>query len=585
MINKTFNLTTDPWIKVIETDSGKERLVSLIDLFRNAQDYQRLAGEMQSQDLAILRFLLAILTTVYSRFDTEDEPYDWLTIDKNTMKVSQIVDDADQHELLDTWSKLYKSGHFTESVIKYLKLYYNRFCMFGEHPFYQVTESEFNQAVPAKKQIPTKEQIVKGKGAGRINIKQINRQISESGNTSTVFSPKSEKFKNTIKIDELVRWLIMYQNFTSVTDKTKIESTKEFSKSAGWLYKLNPVFAQGKTLFQTLMLNLILVQKDNDYQPQKPVWEYDDVPSYVAELKKQLLPQNLAELYTSWSRLFYIFWNQEQPIVFSAGIPTFDNANAFIEPMTTWRFDKKTNQYKPATRQLDSLGTTMWRNFGQYVKLQSFDDDTNYEPGIVTWLHRLDDKSIIPLNSQITLASATLISDGDSKSQLPVAEVYDDMSINANVLFDKNNSNFWPQRIEDTIEATKKVGSLYRDFAKNIATIRGYDKDIASKFANRMRGEFYESLNRPFKLWLSQLTNHDDRDQKIKIWYAQLANLVHIASDNTLQSSSSRDIRGIVRKDKNGKACKDKNGNIILDNIFTITNNLRYDTRKILNLQ
>jgi CRISPR system Cascade subunit CasA len=574
MINQTFNLTTDPWIKVIETDSGKERLVSLIDLFRNAQNYQQLAGEMRSQDLAILRFLLAILTTVYSRFDAEDEPYDWLTIDKNTMKVSQVVDDVDQHELLDTWSKLYKSGHFTESVTEYLKVYRNRFCMFGEHPFYQVTESEFNQAVPAEKR------IANGKRPGEVGIKQMNRQISESGNKLTVFSPKSKQVKNTIKIDELVRWLITYQNFTGVTDKTKVKSSKKFSNSAGWLYKLNPVFAQGKTLFQTLMLNLILVQDvqdDSNYQPQKPVWEYNDVSSYLAELNKQLVPQNLAELYTSWSRLLCIFWDQEQPIVFSAGIPTFDNANAFIESMTTWHFNKKTNQVKPATRRFDSLGTAMWRNFGQYVKLQNFDDDPNYEPGIVTWLHLLDDKTNIPLNSQITLASTTLVSDGNGNSQMPIAEVYDDMSINANVLFDKNNSNFWPQRIEDTIEATEKVGNMYRSFAKKIAAIRGYDKNIASKFADRMSGKFYESLNQPFKLWLSQLTNHDDRDQEIKIWYAQLARLVYIASDNMLQSSSSRDIRGIIRKDKNG--------NIILDNIFTITNNLRYKTRKTLNLQ
>jgi CRISPR system Cascade subunit CasA len=54
---------------------GNEQLVSLLDVFKNAQNYRQLAGEMKAQDLSILRFLLAILTTVYSRVDAR-----WRTI-------------------------------------------------------------------------------------------------------------------------------------------------------------------------------------------------------------------------------------------------------------------------------------------------------------------------------------------------------------------------------------------------------------------------------------------------------------------------------------------------------------------------
>ena len=63
MSEKSFNLVTEPWIKVIDEDN-LEQTVSLEQLFTNAAHYQQLAGEMKSQDLAILRFLLAILTTV-----------------------------------------------------------------------------------------------------------------------------------------------------------------------------------------------------------------------------------------------------------------------------------------------------------------------------------------------------------------------------------------------------------------------------------------------------------------------------------------------------------------------------------------
>lgn len=62
----SFNLITDPWIKVIDKNNNLQK-VSLSTLFKNSQDYKQLAGEMKSQDLAVFRFLLAILTTVYSR--------------------------------------------------------------------------------------------------------------------------------------------------------------------------------------------------------------------------------------------------------------------------------------------------------------------------------------------------------------------------------------------------------------------------------------------------------------------------------------------------------------------------------------
>lgn len=561
MSDRKFNLVTDPWIKVIEKGTNQEKAVSLIKLFQNAHDYRDLAGEMRSQDLAILRFLLAILTTVYSRFNANNEPYDWLTIDENTMQVSQSVDEddydqEDENDLLDTWKTLYQNGngHFTGIVTKYLKRYKDHFCLFGEHPFYQVTESEYNQFVPTKKQIKA------GKGPGTVAVKQINRQISESAHTPAVFSPKAGEFKNDIKLDEFVRWLITYQNFTGVTDKTKIKTTEKFSVSRGWLYQLNSVYAAGNTIFQTLMLNLVLMRKGKMYYPQKPVWEYESVEDYVNKRKEQQIPDNIAEIYTSWSRILHIDWHQgERPTIFSAGIPMFDSQDAFIEPMTIWRIDKKSNRYKPAVKWIQSLGTAMWRNFGQYVNVNGTDD--MHEPGIVEWLNLLKNKGIIPYNSHLTLASATLVSDGNATSQAPAAEVYDDMHINADVLFDKRNPNYWPKRIEDTIELTQIIGKDFWQFAMKIGQIRNSD---AAPFANRLSSKFYESLNEPFKAWLAHLTNHDDREREIELWKETLRKLVLDAASQVIQASSPRDIRGLV----------DDKG--IVNNIFTANNHLRY---------
>ena len=114
--------------------------MSLEQLFTNAAHYQQLAGEMKSQDLAILRFLLAILTTVYSRYNADGKPYEWLTIDEQSMRPVSFdedeFEDSGKDDLLQTWNGLYHAQHFTEIVTRYLQKYADRFDLLSsEHLF------------------------------------------------------------------------------------------------------------------------------------------------------------------------------------------------------------------------------------------------------------------------------------------------------------------------------------------------------------------------------------------------------------------------------------------------------------------
>ena len=63
-----FNLLTEPWIRVRLRDNTV-REVSLTEALVSAQDYADLAGEMPTQNAAVLRLLLAVLFTVFSRVD------------------------------------------------------------------------------------------------------------------------------------------------------------------------------------------------------------------------------------------------------------------------------------------------------------------------------------------------------------------------------------------------------------------------------------------------------------------------------------------------------------------------------------
>lgn len=569
---ESYNLITEPWIKVLDGKTNSEHMVSIKELLQNASDYRQLAGEMHAQDLAVLRLLEAILTTVYTRVDQNDEEYEWVTLDEQ-MHVQSYDDEIEGSTLLQvltkTWNALYKEGSFSEAVFDYLDKNKGLFDFFGDRPFYQVTAEQYDNFVPDNKKI--------AKGSGTVDLMQINRLISQSGNSVAIFSPKSANRKNKLTLDELVRWVITYQNFTGVTDKTKVKAKEKMSNSRGWLYTLNPVYAQGKNLFETLMLNLLLFNPNKPaYTQQRPVWE-EDLGEYVKRRLSQVKPDNFAETYTVWSRLLHIEWQDGTPTIFSAGLPAFDSANAYdIEPMSTWRMNKKDENYYPATRQLSSIGIAMWRNFGQYVDIEGHTESR--EPLTVAWLNYLKTKNEFLNQQMINLHTSGIISNGGATSLMPAAEFDDNLRIEADVLFDEteDRKNAWPQRIEEMVDLNQEVGRKYYGFLMEVGRIR-FGPQGAADFAGRKSQTFYDNLNEPFENWLANLSGGDDRDKQQELWKKQLRQIALRTLDDFLEIIAPRDISGI-KADKSQSGTKSTESNI-----FIAANKYRAGINKALN--
>ena len=140
-----FNLLDEPWISVVIDTKGKTKEVSLKELFRNAHTYLDLAGDTKTQDFAVMRILLAIIHTVFSRFNAQGEGYGYFDLDERLRQVEKI-DEEDvndyREDLYMTWFALWKSQKFPEIVCEYLEKWRNRFYLFDEeHPF-MLTRSE-----------------------------------------------------------------------------------------------------------------------------------------------------------------------------------------------------------------------------------------------------------------------------------------------------------------------------------------------------------------------------------------------------------------------------------------------------------
>ena len=94
-------------------------------MFENAHLYKRIAGDTATQDFAVLRVLLSVLHTVFSRFDANGEPYGYFDLDERFKPLSFIDDEDDLEDyagaLCRTREMLWHSGQFPQIEIEYLQ--------------------------------------------------------------------------------------------------------------------------------------------------------------------------------------------------------------------------------------------------------------------------------------------------------------------------------------------------------------------------------------------------------------------------------------------------------------------------------
>lgn len=344
----------------------------------------------------------------------------------------------------------------------------------------------------------------------------------------------------------------------------KAKKNGKYPLFAGWLYKINPVYAVGNTLFETLMLNLVFEDNRNQIKIQKPVWEYAKIEDYFKRLKNSSSPNNIAEIYTMPAKLLSVRWDKDVPTLFTASIPTFELENSFVEPMTTWR--RKDDDIAVPGVNGDVTTEKMWRHFGQYIKTS---DGDKYIPTVVKWLNTLQVEKMLPRNFQINLETTILVSDR-SAANAPNVEIHDELKASGEVLFDDGGQD-WPIRIEGMIELTQSVGRAYWTFARDISDIRGLDKKN-HQLTDKLSERFYDDLNQPFKKWLQSLSADDNRPKRELEWKKMLEKIVFSCAEEVMNSSSPRDVQGIVRDER-------------ILNIFTATNRLRRQVIKILDLK
>jgi CRISPR system Cascade subunit CasA len=458
-MDKEFNLLREAWIRVLD-DGGALRQVSLLEALGQARHIARLAGELPSQDVALLRLLLAALYSAYA---------------------STIARLRDEDEAVAFWKSLWERGGIDLALVEaYLAKYEERFWLFHpQTPFYQIANLSKGSEYSAAK---------------------LMGDLSESGNKPRLFAGRSGDGKLSLEYPEAARWLLYLNAFDDNSAKPTRGGEKKPSVGAGYLGRLGLVYADGDNLFETLMLNFITQSTDGD---DKPIWEVE--PRAIERCVLAARPNTYARLFTLQSRRLLLKREAAKVTGFILlGGDKFEIENAFIEYMTIWQ--KTKNAYKPKRH---NPAKSFWRDFAALTAK----NDSARQPGIVSWMAALRENQLLP-RTHISFRIAG-VKYGDS--DYFVDEVFSDsVTINAAIL--AGIGKHWITRICDALDTTEKYIQALRDFAKALELAAGNSSNPKSS-VDAASVHAYFDLDPRFRKWLRNIDpGRDDKDDKVAEW-------------------------------------------------------------------
>ena len=451
--------------------------VSLMEALKNAHRYKGLAGEMEAQNVAMLRLLIAVIHTVFTRVDPEGR--------------AAPVDD--ERTALERWAALFRKGCFPEIPIRaYLEEWRDRFWLFDDaHPFYQAPGADNGTANTASK---------------------LNGEVSESNNKARLFSVLSTDGRERMTPAESARWLVFINGFDDCAAKQRDKSQGSRSITVGWLGKLGLVTAVGDTLFDTILLNMPMLTNEGR------LWEDDDLP--VWELPKPCederrtipMPKDLAGLFTLQSRRVLLVRDGMTVTGYKIlGGDAFSEQNALAEPMTLWRRmeDKKSEVSFFIPRRHDRA-RQIWRDFGAIVNVEEDDQ----RPGVVEWCSRLQTEGLIPSDRMITFRIACVRYDSSQSSSI-TDSFSDALSFHANLLTDAGR--IWIREINQQLDRIERAASEVGSLAANLGRASGQHDDELRSAANGAKEQFFLAIDLPFREWLIKLVPEQSADERASL--------------------------------------------------------------------
>ncbi|MDT9683130.1 type I-E CRISPR-associated protein Cse1/CasA [Streptomyces sp. TRM76323] len=489
-IPAAFNLVSEPWMPVQRLD-GTVAELSLREVFANADALRRIVGDVPTQEPVLLRLLLAVL------HDALEGPAD-----------------------LEDWEELWESPAPFAAALDYLDRHARRFELFDEvRPFFQVA----------------------GLRTAKDEVAPLSRIVADVPTGSALFSMRRPDV-DQLSFAEAARWLLHAHAFDTSGIKPAMKGDEERSKAGkvyplgvGALGHLGGVFAEGATLRETLLLNLIAFEEAyagselaERIDEDRPVWRQEDPygPGPRGERAGGPEPLGLRDLYTWQTRRIRLCADQGvvTGVVLGYGDPLVQSAPWLLEPMSGWRRspaqEKKQGRTLVYTPSRHDPEKSAWRGLGALLpsRAQAGETGGRGEPpvqlraGITRWYTQIITESEIDPGKLVRLRLAGVVY---GTQQSVIDEIVDDSVVLPVVTLHETNPVYGAAAVDAVSDAEKAVEALGH-LAGNLARAAGGGRPDAAAASARHLG--YAALDGPYRAWLRNLARQSDLQAARQEW-------------------------------------------------------------------
>ncbi|NPV75788.1 MAG: type I-E CRISPR-associated protein Cse1/CasA [Anaerolineae bacterium] len=489
-MNHHFNLLYESWIPVIDQD-GVPCSISLRDALVNAQAYRSVSATLPHTNAAILRLLLAVL---HRNFGTRDPL---------------------------AWGEIWRKKQFDAAVLDaYFKKWEARFDLFAEeHPFYQ-------QRHP------------------KVEIKPIQTLLMQigGGDTYTLFNHILDETTVLLTPAEAALGLITAQAFALAG--LCHPQLKLFYTDAPCSRAI-VFFVEGKTLFETLMFNLIRFNQSEPFpqsafEPDLPAWEMND--TYIPERN---WPLGYLDYLTWQNRRIQLFPVEKDGRTMVASMTTAPGLaiNAEIRnPMHHYRKGENNGTVENAVRVLRfNEERALWRDSHVLLDLRN---QAIEPPRALKWMEELFSEGILPRRRLQIGAYGMCTEPGKAKVlfyQGERFEISDELLLNPNLVATLGTALAHAEALRSELGGTsRKLANLFLSFNANVENGHKPDPRDVENLIHHWNGEglYWGSLETPFFLFLDRLP--EDPEKALENWEQELRRAAWLAFNQIAVSLGDR---------------------------------------------
>lgn len=491
----SFDLVERPWIPVLDLD-GHERELSLAALFAGAGELRRLVGDIPTQEFALVRLLLAILHDVVAGpADTED------------------------------WAELWAEGIPQDEVTKYLHDHRDRFdLLHPEAPFFQVVDLQTSSG----------------------DVSSLNRLVGDVPNGALFFTQREQGVRR-LTFAEAARWLVHAHAYdpsgikSGAVGDPRVKGGKGYPQGVGWAGNLGGVMIEGRTLEETLLLNLVATEDDS--RDDRPAWRFSPTTAEPLAGRSQTeRPYGVRDLYTWQTRRIRLHHDTDgvHGVVLCYGDTLAPHNMHDREPMTGWR--RSVNQEKKLGRSPVYLprehdpARSAWRGLASLIAGQGRTPNQRDEaaaslrPGSVKWVSRLVTDGMLHGGFLIRTRLAGAVY---GTQQAVIDEVVDDRVTMPLVLLHDSHADLANTAIagvQDADAAVMALGQLAGNLAKAVGANPASPQATARDLG-------YGALDAPFRGWLQTLLPDSAASERRAAWRQEARKTIRALGEELVAQS------------------------------------------------